>query len=117
MKCAPRVSREQNAGKPLTVDVWVFGMPEYDLEDNYWIPSGSFALQLQYAFLTMEYFERLHPAKACQLRVLQMFVPNDEADKDAQKEDAVSNMLQATERVRLPLTRDNMILFPVSAEP
>ena len=62
----------QNAGQPLTVDVWIFGMPEFHLEDNYWIPEGSLALQLQYAYLTMEYFKEHYPQKTCELRVLQV---------------------------------------------
>jgi len=122
VKCAAKITREQNAGKPLTVDVWVFGMPEYNLKDNYWIPSGTLALQLQYAYLTLEYFKELHPRKAEQieLRVIQMFVPDatSEEDEDAQVQEAVNNMMTAVaERVRLPLTRDNMIAIPVDAEP
>ena len=47
-------------------------MPEFNLEDNYWIPEGSLALQLQYAYLTMQYFKE-HYSKKCQLRVLQVY--------------------------------------------
>ena len=68
----PCASLAQNAGRPLTVDVWIFGMPEFNLEDNYWIPEGSLALQLQYAYLTMQYFKE-HYSKKCQLRVLQVY--------------------------------------------
>ena len=47
-------------------------MPEYHLEDNYWIPKGALALQLQYAYLTMEYFKEHYPQKTVNLRVLQV---------------------------------------------
>ena len=56
----------------LFVDVWIFGTPEFNLKDNYWIPEGSLALQLQYAYLTMKYFKELYPQKTCELRVLQV---------------------------------------------
>ena len=49
-----------------------------------------------------------------------MFVPDatSDDDEDTQVQEAVNNMmLAAAERVRLPLTRDNMIAIPVDAEP
>ena len=49
-----------------------------------------------------------------------MFVPDatSDDDEDTQVQEAVNNMmLAAAERVRLPLTRDNMIAIPVDSEP